>query len=68
MDLHAALRKKFLKERRPEMYRELKKAGQLEAHCTQKSREAAVRKADLMRGGMLDFEADEVVREGILLS
>lgn len=66
MDLHATIRREFLKEVKSGLYRELRKAGELEAHCTEKSREAATRKAELMSRGMLDFEAEEIIRKQIL--
>jgi hypothetical protein len=66
MDLHATIRREFLKEMKPGLYRELRKTGQLEAHCTEKSREAADQKAELMAKGMLDFEAEEIIRKQIL--
>jgi ABC-type xylose transport system substrate-binding protein len=52
---------------RPKMYREMKKAGTLNQHAQDASKEAARQVAELMAAGYQKHEAEEVVLPELIL-
>lgn len=61
MNRYAIKLKDYLEKFGEEKYERLNQAGELVAYCKLKGQAAQERKDALMRGGMLDYEAEEVV-------
>ncbi len=61
MNEYAVMLRKNLREVKPDLYRELKKAGELDRYCQEQGERAARQHQDLISAGMRDYEAREVV-------
>lgn len=62
----AELRKAYLRERRSQLYKELRQAGQLEAHCRERGQDAARQFDALLAMGWNILEAEEWARRDLL--
>jgi DNA invertase Pin-like site-specific DNA recombinase len=62
MGRFAELRREYLRERRPQLYRELRAAGRLESYCRECAEEARRQVDSLLAMGWSDDRAEEWVR------
>jgi len=62
----AELRRVYLRERRPQLYRELRAAGRLESYCRECAEEARRQVDSLLAAGWNILEAEEWARRDLL--
>lgn len=62
MNLQATMLKEYLKDQHPKKFKEMKATGELEAFCEARADAALKQKDVLMSHGLMDHEADEIIR------
>ena len=66
MDKFAQMVKDYMRDKYPARYRQLIKDKYLNQFCQSRANQAYKEKAALIRFGMMDFEADEIVIKDML--
>ena len=66
MGRYADKLKAHIKEFRPSLYRELKAESRVEAYCQDREQEALEQKEGMVKSGMHDWEADEIIIRDLL--
>ena len=66
MDRYATMVETYMKTEEPERYRQLIAENFLETFCQGRADQAQLEKESLMRSGLADHEADEIVVKDML--